>query len=115
MLADKTLLSVTLAAAFASGTFVGFAAKGSNRGAGAPPMSPDVIYAPQLAEFEAKGYDESEMAEARQAHADYLKGYQTWWEAFLDAHRANTDLIDAKLDKRLAALEARHLVRTRAK
>ena len=115
MLADKTLLSVTLAAAFSSGMFVGFAAKAPARGPGAPPMSADVIYAPQLAELEAKGYDEAEMAEARQAHADYLKGYQTWWDAFLDTHRANTDLIDAKLDKRLTALEARHLERTRAK
>ena len=115
MLADKTLLSVTLAATFASGMFVGVAAKGASRGAGAPPMSPDVIYAPQLADLAARGYDEAEMAEARQAHADYLKGYQTWWEAFLDAHRANTDLIDSKLDKRLAALEARHQERTRAK
>jgi hypothetical protein len=112
MLADKTLLSVTLAATFASGVFTGFAAKGAARGAGVPSTDPAAVYAPQLADLQTQGYDGAEMTEARQAYSDYLKGYQTWWNAFLDAHRQNTDVLDVKLEKRLAALAAKHVERT---
>lgn len=112
MLADKTLLSMTLAATFASGVLTGFAAKGADHGAGAPPTDANAIYAPQLTELQSQGYDATEMTEARQAYSDYLKGYQYWWNQFLDAHRPATDGIDEKLEKRLAALSAKHVERT---
>jgi hypothetical protein len=112
MLADKTLLSVTLAATFASGVFTGFAAKGAGRGAVAPPTDPSVVYAPQLADLQSQGYDAAEMTEARQAYSDYLKKYQYWWNQFLDAHDATCRDIDDKLDKRLGALAAKHTERT---
>ena len=86
MLADKTLLSMTLAATFASGMLTGFAAKGAGRSTGAPPTDPAAIYAPQLADLQSQGYDAGEMTEARQAYADYLKGYQYWWNQFLDVN-----------------------------
>jgi hypothetical protein len=114
MLADKTLLSVTLAATFASGTFVGFAARGDLR-AGVPPHDASAIYAPQLTELKVDGYDATEMTEARQVYADYLKGYETWWNAFLDVNRAPLDKIEETRERRLAALAAKHLERTRAK
>lgn len=114
MLADKTLLSVTLAAAFASGTFVGFAARGGAR-AGVPPHDAAAIYAPQLTELKIEGYDDAEMTEAGQVYADYLKGYETWWNAFLDVNRAPLDKIEETREKRLAALAAKHVERTRAK
>ncbi len=115
MLADRTLLSVTLAATFASGLAVGVAVKGAGRAAGVPPTDAAAIYAPQLAELQSQGYDDAEMAEARGAYSDYMKGYKYWWNAFLDAHRQNTDVLDAKLEKRLAALAAKHAERTGAK
>jgi len=111
VLADKTLLSMTLAATFASGVFTGFAAKGAARGAGAPPTDPAAIYAPQLADLQSQGYDAAEMTEARQAYSDYLKKYEYWWNQFLDAHESNVRDIDGKLEKRLAALSAKHAER----
>ena len=108
MLADKTLLSVTLAATFTSGIFVGYAVKDARRSAGAFPTDPAVLYAPQLEELAARGYDDSELAEARGAYGDWLKRYQVWWNKFLDQYHSNLDQADAQKDKRLAELEARH-------
>ena len=115
MLADRTLLSVTLAATFASGVVTGFAAKGAARSTGAPPTDAAAIYAPQLEELQSSGYDASEMTEARQAYSDYLKGYQHWWNEFLEVNQKNCDLIEKKLEKRLDALAAKHRERTGAK
>jgi hypothetical protein len=111
MLADKTLLSVTLAATFASGVVTGIAGHGAARGPGAPPTDAAAIYAPQLAKLKAEGYDAAEMSEAQQAYSDYLKKYEYWWNQFLEAHDSNVRDIDAKLDKRLAALASRHAER----
>src|SRR5262245_27266157 len=116
MLADKTLLSVTLAATFTSGMFVGYAVKAGPRGAaGVPPTDPSVIYAPQLGELAARGYDDAELAEAKVVYADYLKGYDKWVNEFIDMRREVFDQIDVKKDKRLAELEARHRARVGAK
>lgn len=115
MLADKTLLSVTLAATFTSGIFVGYAVKDAHRAPGAPPTDPAVIYAPQLAELAARGYDDAELAEARAAYSDYLKGYAKWVNEFIDMRRETFDQIDVKKDKRLAELEARHRARRDAR
>lgn len=116
MLASKTLLTVTLAATFVSGSFVGFAARGAKSGGGgAPPTDPNVVYAAQLSELESKGYDESEMAEARRMYAEYWTGIDYWWRTFLDVHRANTDVLDNKFEKARAALEAKHKARIGAK
>ena len=111
MLADKTLLSVTLAATFSSGMFVGYAVKGTRTGPGAPPTDASVIYAPQLEALAAEGYDDAELAEARGAYADYLKNYGKWVNEFIDLHRGNFDTIDKKLDDRLGDLAARHRAR----
>ena len=114
MLADKTLLSVTLATTFVSGAFVGFAAKGAGA-AGVPPRDAAAIYAPQLAELAGRGYDENEMSEARVAYTAYLKDYEYWWNSFLDTHHASLDGVDKNLTDRLAALAARHAARSGAK
>jgi len=114
MLADKTLLSVTLAATFTSGLVAGLAVK-NRRAVGAPPTDPTVLYAPQLEELAARGYDDAELTEARGVYAEYLKGYQTWWNKTLDTYRANFDQIDEKKDKKLADLDARHGARVGAK
>ena len=111
MLADKTLLSVTLAVTFTSGLAAGFAA---GRGRPAPYVhstDPAVVCAPQLRELEAKGYDAAEMAEAKQSYADYLKGYDYWWTSFLDVNSKSLDQLEGKLDRRLAALAKRHAER----
>jgi hypothetical protein len=113
MLADKTLLSVTLATTFASGAFVGYAAKGQVHGL--PPADASAIYAPQLEELELRGYDPTEMVEARQAYDEYLKGCNYWWDEFLAAHQANIDVLNAKFDRHLAALDAKFRGRTGAK
>jgi hypothetical protein len=115
MLADKTLLSVTLAATFTSGMFIGYAVKAARRGVGGIPTDPTVLYAPQLEELAARGYDDAELTEARGVYAEYLKGYQTWWNKTLDTYRANFDQIDEKKDKRLADLDTRHRARVGAK
>jgi len=111
MLANRTLLSVTLAATFASGTFVGLAVNGQSHKAGVPPTDADAVYAPQLHELEVLGYDSAEMTDAREAYAEYLKGYGYWWTEFLDAHEKNLTQVDLKLEKRLAAVEARFRAR----
>lgn len=111
MLADKTLLSVTLAATFASGACVGFAAKDTPRG---HPLTVDAatLYAPQLDELRIKGYGDAEMAEAGQVYADYFKGYAYWWDQFLDANKVNIDGIESKREKRLSALDETFRART---
>ena len=115
MLADKTLLSVTLAATFVSGVAAGYAVKDNRRSAGAPPTDPAVIYAPQLEELAARGYDDAELSEARVAYAEYLKGYGKWVNEYIDMQRATFDQIDEKLEKKLADLDARHRARDGAK
>ena len=116
MLANKALLSVTLAATFGSGMVVGVAAgRGVGRGAGVPPSDPLVIYAPQLDELAAKGYDAGEMKDARQAYADYFTAYQYQWNQFLDMEEKNLRGIDEKWAKRLEDIERRHAARTGAK
>jgi hypothetical protein len=111
MLADKTLLSVTLAVTFTSGLAVGFAAKKARPAAPADWKNTDVVCAKQLRDLEGAGYDASELAEAKQAYSDCLKGYDYWWTNFLDMESKNLDLLDAKLEKRLAALAAKHAER----
>ena len=108
MLADKTLLSMTLAVTFTSGLAVGFAAKGARPARGGFSSDPAVVCAPELQELKDKGYDDAELAEARQCYADYLNGYANWWTEFLDTYSKNLDLHDQKLQKRLEALAARH-------
>jgi hypothetical protein len=111
MLADKTLLSMTLAVTFSSGLAVGFAAKGARPARGGYSTDPAVVCAPELQAHAAKGYDAAELAEAKQCYADYLNGYATWWNEFLDTYSKNLDLHDQKLEKRLAALAERHAER----
>src|SRR5262245_59384588 len=111
MLADKTLLSMTLAVTFTSGLAVGFAAKSARPARRGSSTDPAVVCAPELQELKDKGYDDAEMAEAKQSYADWLKGYEYWWTEFLDNQRKNLDIHDKKLDKRLDALAARHAQR----
>ena len=115
MLADKTLLSVTLAATFASGVFVGSGLRGATSRPGMPPTDPAVVYAPWLEKLESEGYDKSEMAEARQAYGECFKSYDYWWTTFLDVHRDNTVQIEEKREKRLDALAAKHRERAGTK
>ncbi len=111
MLADKTLLSITLAVTFTSGMAVGFAAKGSRPAFVTHSTDPSVVCARELHELEAKGYDAAEMTEATRCYADYLKGYDYWWTNFLDMESKNLDVLDGRLDKRLQALAAKHAER----
>jgi hypothetical protein len=115
MLADKTLLSVTLAATFASGAFVGFAARGDAAARRLAPTDPAVVYAPQLAELERRGYDAAEMKEAREVYTDYLRAYEYQWNVFLDMETKNLDGVERKREKRLDALDLKFRERTGAK
>jgi hypothetical protein len=108
MLADKTLLSMTLAVTFTSGLAVGFAAKGAHPARRGSSTDPAVVCAPELQALKDKGYDDAEMAEAKQSYADWLKSYEGMWTDFLDTFSKNLDIHDKKLDKRLEALAARH-------
>lgn len=108
MLADKTLLSVTLAATFVSGSFVGAAVQ---KATGAPPAQPRdaaSIYATQLAQLRDQGYGGEEIAEAHRAYEKHLKGYEYWWNQYLEANPKVFDKLDDDLERQLAAIEARH-------
>jgi len=115
MLADKTLLSVTLAVTFTSGLAVGVVAGRGKPVAIVHSTDPEVVCKPQLRELEDKGYDAAEMADAKQSYGDFLKGYEYWWTNFLDVESKNLDLLDKKLEKRLDALATRHAERARTK
>jgi hypothetical protein len=115
MLADKTLLSVTLAATFVSGSFVGYAAGKGPARMNQPVVDAATVYAPQLEELRLKGYDEAEMTEARQTYTTYFNGYAYWWGQFLDGHKANVDDIEDKREKRLETLELKFRERTGSK
>jgi len=115
MLADKTLLSMTLAVTFTSGLAVGFAAKGAQPARRGFSTDPAVVCAPELKDLKEKGYDDAEMTEAKQSYADWLAGYERMWNDFLDTFSKNLDIHDAKLDKRLEALSKRHAERAGTK
>jgi hypothetical protein len=115
MLADKTLLSMTLAVTFTSGLAVGFAAKSGRPAMTGIPTDPAVIYAPFLNDLKTRGYDDAEMAEALKCYADYHKGYSYWWTQFLDVQTKNLDVVDDKFHKRLDALAKRHAERAGTK
>ncbi len=115
MLADKTLLSMTLAVTFTSGLAVGYAANGARPVAAVFSTDAAVVCAPQLQGLKDKGYDAAEMAEAKESYDVWLKGYERWWTEFLDMQSKNLDLHDKKLEKRLDALAARHAERAGAK
>jgi hypothetical protein len=115
MLADKTLLSMTLAVTFTSGLAVGFAAHGAQPARRGFSTDPAVVCAPELKELKDKGYDDGEMAEAKESYAVWLQGYERWWTEFLDVQSKNLDLHDKKLEKRLDALSKRHAERAGTK
>ena len=107
MPADKTLLSVTLAATFAAGCFSGYAARDQRTEAPFQPKSAKYVYAKTFAELRTRGYDEQELADAVRIHQAYLDAYGTWWNEFLDAHRDNFAAVDAGFERERDALEAR--------
>lgn len=108
MLADRTLLTVTLAATFAAGGTAGWAAHARRADVPVVPTSAEHVYAPQLRTLrEEKGFSDEEIAEATRLHQQYLDSYQQWWKAFLEAHAANLDVVDRKFELDLKALERR--------
>ncbi|MCE9635911.1 MAG: hypothetical protein K8T90_09415 [Planctomycetes bacterium] len=114
MLADRTLLGVTLVATFAAGGMSGWAARDHRSGANFNPTVAAQVYAPRIRELKDRGYDENELKEALTIHQQYLDAYQNWWKAFLDAHSANLDQVDRTFETRLSGLEQQFRLRTRA-
>jgi uncharacterized membrane protein len=108
MLADRTLLAVTLVATFTAGSLTGWAAR--DRRAQAPylPTAAEHVYAADLRALRDKGYDDAEMKEALRVHQQYLDAYQQWWRAFLDAHASNLDEVDRRFEAALGELKTRH-------
>lgn len=113
MLADRTLLSVTLAATFAAGGAAGWAAGSFGAAVPVVPTSAEQVYAPQLRALRDGGYEESDMRDAVRIHQQYLDGYQQWWKAFLDAHAANLDVVDRRFETELKSLDDRVKARRR--
>ncbi len=113
MLADKTLLGAALAVTFSAGTFLGYRA-GLSRDEAPRPGTVDQVFAPQLREFERRGYDDAEMTAARQHYKAYLEGYDRWWREFLESHSSVLDPIDDALETNLEELEASFAKRTAA-
>ena len=112
MLADRTLLGLTLATTFAAGGMAGWAARNQRIDAPYRPTKAAHVYAVQLRALAEKGYDEQEVADAEKIHQQYLDSYQHWWQMFLDAHAANLDVVDRKFEERLAELDVRFRART---
>lgn len=112
MLADRTLLGVTLSATFAAGLLSGWAARDRRPQAPYLPTNAEHVYAKDLRALADRGYDDAEMLEALRVHQQYLDAYQQWWRAFLDAHAANLDEVDRRFDLALADLKRRHDERT---
>ncbi len=112
MLAEKSLLSVTLAATFVAGTVTGYAARDVK---GEPPFVPtkaEHVYARRLAELRDRGYDKAEMAEALRIHQAYLDEYGGWWTKFLDGYRDSLSTVDTGFENACAELEVKFRQRT---
>jgi hypothetical protein len=107
MLADKTLLSVTLAATFVAGTLTGYTARSLRP---EPPFQPgraEHVYARQLAELRGNGWTDDEIAAARTLYQEYLDDYGTWWTQFLETHQRNLDAVDSRFEKGFAELDGK--------
>lgn len=111
MLADRTLLGITLVATFAAGGLSGWAARDRRGETPYRPTQAEYVYADRLAELRRRGYDDDEMREAVRLHQKYLDAYQRWWAAFLDAQADNFDEVDGSFERELADLETRFLKR----
>ncbi|MCG3133771.1 MAG: hypothetical protein HMLKMBBP_01023 [Planctomycetes bacterium] len=112
MLAEKSLLSMTLAAAFAAGGVTGFAVRDTRAERPYRPDRAEDVFAARLAEFRAAGFDASEMSEALRMHQAYLDGYSRWWRDFLEAHKTVLEREDDRFEAEVRALEARVAART---
>lgn len=112
MLADRTLLAVTLATTFVAGGVTGWATRDLRPDPPFRPRSAEHVYAPRLRQLRERGFDETEMRQAVQVHQAYLDAYDKWWQAFLDAHQANLDQVDRRFDEQMEALEARFRARS---
>ena len=110
MPANKAVLGGTLFVTFMAGSFTGYA--------GGQAQTPQVrqtvefIYAAQFEQLEAKGYDDAEMAEARETYTKYLKGYRRIWDEVLESSSSMVDPIDDEFYKRMDALDVKHRNRT---
>lgn len=114
MLADRTLLAVTLATTFAAGTITGWTTRDRRAPAPFRPTAAEHVYAADLLALRTKGYDDAEMAEALRVHQQYLDAYGRWWDEFLNAHAKNLDAVDDRFAAQLATLAARHEARAAA-
>lgn len=112
MLAEKSLLSVTLAATFVAGSVTGYAARDVK---GEPPFVPtraEHVYARRLADLRHRGYDKEEMAEAIRIHQAYLDEYGGWWTKFLDGYRDSLSTVDTGFEQACAELDVKFRART---
>ncbi len=111
MLADKTLLGATLVVTFLSGGTVGYLARDAQGTAPQRPYAVETVFAHQLDQLELRGYDQTEIGEAREIYAGYLDEYHVWWDQFVESHVDNLDRIDEKMAESLEQLDARHRAR----
>ncbi len=112
MLADRTLLGTTLLVTFLSGGALGYLARDARRPAPVRPYAVETVFATQLDALAQRGYDETELGQARTIYTDYLGEYQTWLNAFFDTHTDALDRLDRRCEERLRDLEATHRERT---
>ena len=111
MLADKSLLAVTLAATFVAGSVSGYAVRDMRNPAPFQPTSAKSVYAKTFQGLRDRGYNDAELAAAMENHQAYLDAYGTWWTDFLDAHRDSLNAVDARFTRECDALEVRFRAR----
>lgn len=107
MLAEKSVLGITLAATFAAGGVTGFAVRDTRAERPYRADRAEDVFAGGLRELRAAGYSDAEMAEALRLHQDYLDGYTRWWRSFLDSHATVLDREDEQFEKALKELADR--------
>ena len=113
MLADRTLLGLTLTVTFAAGGAAGWSAGARRSDAPPNPLDARQVYARQLAALRDRGYDEAALAEALEVHQRYLDAYQSWWQRFCEDHAPNLDAVDRRFETDLRELDARVTARLR--
>ncbi len=106
MIENKAVLTGSMLVTFLSGAFVGHVGTASAPAPANSPRNVETIYATHFDEARAKGYGDAEIAELHVIYEDYLKGYQVWWDTFLEAHSDSLDLIDKRFYERVEVLDA---------
>ena len=115
MLADRTLLGVTLAASFVAGGTAGWAARGREADIVYRPTDARSVYSQELRTLRDRGYDETEMNEAVRQCQAYLDAYHAKWDEFCGVYDKSLLVLDDHHRTEMADLEMRFRQRRAAK